>query len=223
MVTSDPIPTHTPDFDKIRDNLLQATGNKVYQEYSNEGGPINLREVDPAAIDDNFGTVFQAYGWPDMSDSRSVERDTVTYSDNDNFLHNLRVYPESPDKVIQKRYLNNFNVWLRTKPVTNPNPVIDTYAAHPALHRAHAVVPDLMTSVQEFFDAAYSQSANSDELTEFLYLEENAVAIEAAHMTYRILKRLIKQDDRYRQFDILFGTRPKGHNLIGDAHDELAL
>jgi len=91
----------------------------------------------------------------------------------------------------------------------------------PALHRAYAIVPDLMENIQVFFSETYNRfQGRSEAMTEFLAKPENADAIRAAHMAYRILGRLFKVRDEVFQLDQMFGAAESAQPIT-DVHKAL--
>lgn len=206
-----------------RANLSEIVKNSEYLGYAKAQHPLMLNMVDPSKVaTDEFAEVFQKYRWPDEHDMVKIVGRTKTYENDRDFLYHLRVYSDEPKD--EGKHLNNFNVWLRTEPQEEFDPTLlqsSAYGMQPALHRAYAIAPDLMENVQTFFSETYNRfKGRPEEMNEFLGKPENADAIRAAHMTYRILGRLFKVQDEKLQLDQMFGDATSAQPLT-DVHKAL--
>jgi len=220
MITHDPIPSNNDGtLEAIREDIIEAIDNSEYQRYAHGEGilPANVVTIDTADAAWDF---VSSQEWPDATDT-DIRTDSVTFESDEEFLDALRNY-DNPN------YLNNFNVLLRTLVAedaqgTNVEGFLEKiYATKPVLFRMYALAPDLIAPVQAFYKEATRIYGRNDELTAFLEQTENSSVIEATHLTYKIMKRLFKKDDQYRQMKTLYASH-EGAKLIHDAHEELAL
>lgn len=206
-----------------RANLSEIVKNADYITYAQPRIPLMLNAVNQEqAATDEFSNMFHKYRWPDEHDKEMITGKTKIYENDREFLYYLRVYSDEPEE--RDKYLNNFNVWLRTKPQEEFDPVNmqdATYGMQPALHRAYAIAPDLMENLQVFFSQSYEKfKGRADEMTEFLAQPTNADVIKAAHMAYRILGRLVKHTDQILQMDNMY-SKPEVAKPIIDVHKAL--
>jgi hypothetical protein len=224
MTTHDPIPGYKDgSFEAMREDIIEVIDNNPkYLHYAQGKGVLPANEIITDMSDAAWDFV-SSHEWPDATDS-DIRTNSVTFDSDEEFLDALRNY-DNPN------YLNNFNVLLRTLVAVDARGTnIDAgafaekiYATKPVLFRMYALAPELIALIQAFYIEAAKQYERSDDLTSFLKQPENEPIIEATHLTYKIMKRLFKKDDQYRQMRALFGSDTAGAELIFDAHDELAL
>jgi len=207
-----------------RNSLKEIIRSSKYERYTDSKVPLIEEFLDQQITDsDEFIEVKALYDWPESVDRFAFKHLQREYRDNKDFLYHLRVPPsEGDDPDHKRRYLNNFNVWLRTKPsnVLNPEDIQEgAYSFQPALHRGYVLAPDLLENLQIFFSSARSR-LDADELTKFLALPENKEIVAGAHMAYQILGRLFKHADMYIQMKNMFNDDSNAQPIY-DIHKAL--
>jgi hypothetical protein len=199
------------------EQIADAVRNETYLTYAfghdRAFQPLFENEVDPnVRTSDDFKTIKDGLGWPDQSDARKVAP-PYAYESKEEFLSELFDAEETADelkqvgdeynaKIFKKKDLNNLRLLLTVKPAEvdkdgkrmgeMDNFVLDRIGATPALLRARVVAPDLMNGLNELFAANHSFR----ELKELL--ENNDDAVAGMYMAYRIMGRLVKEDDPQR-------------------------
>lgn len=200
--------------------LEAALENPLYQAFAEHPAMINLDEV-PASLRDSeeFQAFVEQFGWPSASDGDDAIALPTQFASMDQFRDALTRGIDIDDETL---YLNNFKVWLAMVPSTDidfMSSMTQAYAANPALHRGWQIAPELFIPLQQ----AYSELAKESNFpSEAALRDESAIpVVEAAHMAYQILGRLLKKGDTRQQIEIVFG-RPSSAQDITSADTALS-
>ncbi|HRF28936.1 MAG TPA: hypothetical protein PL051_04875 [Candidatus Saccharibacteria bacterium] len=174
------------------------------------GGPLT-RDAFPLEVTHSTGfrEADSVFGWPDIED-RDI-RAPHDYSDAD-FIANLydnNAYNKNP------RSLGNFTARLRANPILDMRDasakLSDLYGLSPELHRAYAVMPEVMFALNTIFNEL-AQFASNEERVAWLKLPANADIVTVTNMVYRIMGRLVRASDK---------RDAEGKPLVSDAHTAL--
>lgn len=184
-------------------SLREAISKPEYQDYafSYEVRYSSLIQKQvPVAIQNSeeFRRTVEVVQWPDDSDTKEVVP-PYDYADPQEFIDSLFGRKDGRDTTQDRKFLNNFNALLRYEPATideqgtvHPNTTggIESRAASmtPALLRAQCIIPDLLAGLRLELADKRGQAARE-------VYETNRDVVAGAYMAYRILGRLVKQDD----------------------------
>jgi hypothetical protein len=183
-----------------------------------DGRAIKLDEV---ADTPEILRAAELLGWPEETEPIG---NVVEYENDGEFFHYFIENPNDSDKG-----LNNFHMFLSAQParldekgvgigldegLDNGSVRIDDYAygTAPFLIRAHAAFPKLMGATHEAMRSfrTFREAVNYPEV------------VRAAHMTYRLLPRVMMVDDNERQQYVLGMETPLPDTpILLDAHDRL--
>ncbi|HCR55702.1 TPA: hypothetical protein DIV49_01910 [Candidatus Saccharibacteria bacterium] len=156
-----------------------------------------------------FREADSVFGWPDLED-RGITP-PHDYSDVD-FVANL--YDNDAHNK-NPRSLGNFTARLRAKPILDMRDasakLSDLYGICPELHRAYAVMPEVMFALNTIFNEL-AQLANNEARVAWLGLPANADIVTVTNMVYRIMGRLVRASDK---------RDAEGKPLVSDAHTAL--
>lgn len=187
------------EYSAARRGLHDALENLDYLDYTLDIGPLTLADIarTPAASSDRMHEVVAEFGWPSGKEDGVLES-TQRFSSNREFLESLRPVDEYGAQFVG---MNRFFNLTSVAPIYEPVEVgrgIDLQGLNPVVHRAHALAPDLfdnLTITLNKLRERYSLIDNTDHLYEELVQSRNEDVVEAMHMAYLIMGRLIKVND----------------------------
>lgn len=218
MSHHDAYPNNPGAYNRLASNLEQLhlgvnnIDNQIYAQ-SNRLLPIELVEPDRLA-DPAFQEVLGIYDWPNLTDDGIIET-AKEYANAREFLQSIpRVHEFGPASLSSMHMFNLFAHRPIRRYEDSNGYVLAANGVMPALHRAHALAPDLMEPLQEVLFELYQQSRaardsddDDDKLMQLLLEPNNADVVEAMYMAYRITGSLFKVDDNDRINEVT-GTKP---------------
>ena len=205
----------------VHETLNQVIGNPTYQAYASEHGPLPLDDV-PSDLRarNEFDQVVDYFGWPGRRDADI--KPGPQFTDIDEFRQALAA------RKREFAHLNNFVAWVSQRPsldaLDTTQPMERIYGRSPALHRLHAVAPDLAGSVQVLVtDIRRRTGTHTADMEQELSRPDNRTLLEAVHLTYRIAGRLFTVNDRRLQHALLLpGGDPTNSGDVTSVLEELA-
>ena len=200
-------------------SLVEILGDEKLQEYAFDGdAALMLNQVpDDVRGSDNFQRMLGVIGWPDEEDARNMEpvgryqdlRDFMDASFSPSFVD------EAGQLITRSDELNNFHALMRYKPAEigqDGQAIVDQQSVeskvastHPALMRAQALVPDLLSELRVRFDAQATEKKPYPSTMEVY--ESDPYVVQAAYTAYRVIGRLVSRYDL--QISALLNGRDK--------------
>lgn len=186
-----------------RAQLHEAVNNLDYLAYAINEGPLEIDEVVASRrMDNDFIDAANEYGWPDIARDGEV-KPVISYATDQEFMESLK---PSDEYGKAKLISNYFFSLLRQDPIKPNDKVTNCESAYRelgkilALHRAHALAPDLFDNLRITLNEIVKQyrelrPVDVDHIDGALHREENQEIMQAIHMSYRILGRLLKRSD----------------------------
>lgn len=186
------------EYTAARRNLHDALENLDNLQYATEGGPLVLSQVSrERTIDPEFQEVVAQVGWPSHFEDSMIEPVTDYHTHRD-FLESMR--PES-SRGTHRVSSDHFFIMLRQQPISSIDQATTSenfLGIYPVLRRAHVLAPDLFRNLQASLakiTARYSIIGEEDRVYEALLEPQNEEVVEALHMAYEIMGRLLKVND----------------------------
>lgn len=208
---------HEPGHDHLDDTdarLEDALNDEVIRGYIEGNGPLTIAEL-PAelATSEQFAHFVNEYDWPRRQNAGGIT--PVRDYESPEFFWRC-MYDDTLPRTLR---LNNFRNRLAVRPIENTadaTRIIDVYGFEPALHRAYMVARPLMEPLREIAD-----SVNLDNQNFQAVAEQHPTAPVAAYAAYRLLGRLITQDDNAIGLQHMRGQADPNTPLVTDAHEYL--
>ena len=205
-------PNH--EYSEARAALKAALENVDYLSYSIGSGPLLVEEITDGTKSDILTETIDEYQWP--SDVDAIIEPVEEQPSNEAFLDSMK----EGDRPLHTQPLYTFLSTMPTQAeeVSGRGWIFDIYGQIPVVHRAHALAPELFdnlatvlsalnrryptthaiedprVSVKEWTYELLSKPT-ADNLYNYLREKENQDIVEAMHMAYRIMGRLMKVND----------------------------
>lgn len=177
---------HERGVQKSLDDWLQ---DERLTELANERGPLYVEELPPSIIaSEEFQTVLANFGWPDKVNTGGLVG------------HEFVSDAEFWDALCNKDNpltLNNFIGELIQEPRDH---FAGQYGYLPASHRVNLVAPDFMQALRPALGAEWDRVA---EAYDARYLTSPQELQTAAHLAYKLMCRLITNQDSRKKLEFL--------------------
>ncbi len=190
------------DYATAREGLHNALENLDYVDYALDSAPLTFGALAQTQhTREKVHAVVAEFGWPSKLADSLIEP-VQNFPSNRAFLNSLKpINPiegeAGPLHIASGHFFNLISVL----PIDEPQEAkrgIDLSGLYPVVHRAHAVAPDFFGNLAHVLNKLrerYSIVGETDFLYEELLKPQNDEVVEAMHMAYRIMGRLIKVDD----------------------------
>lgn len=212
-----------------REVIAEALWDSTYYDYAVHRGQIEVKDVAPAIRDSPaFQEFIAEFGWPNARDDNGIEPpnlyETEDEPDYEAFLNAfLSRSKDKEGKADTIADLNNFRMWLIAEPSDKPpsGGVDQIYATHPTLHRLYVLMPELMSAVRKLVKDINDRNPDHTDFSREMSAGVNEELVKAIYLIYQVAGRLLKADDRQRQWKILGLPSERQPSKITDAHQEL--
>lgn len=200
--------------------LHDALADEQLQAYLDGEGPLRIHEL-PRELSTSsaFEAFVNEYDWPNGGNAGKIAP-VHDYDDAPDFWKNTY------DDTDPEKYLNNFSIWLETKPVISAKDATrtaDFVGFNPALHRGYVVAESLLSPLREIIrttpnlHVAHQHHAAMEKLGQL-----HPEVPEAAYAAYRLFGRLMTKNDMRLAISKMSGWRSaEGVADITDAHHTL--
>lgn len=202
-------PNH--EYSEARAALKAALENVDYLSYSIGSGPLLVEEIPDEVKSDILTQTIDEYQWP--TDVDAIIEPVEEQPSNESFLDSMK----EGDRPLHTQPLYTFLSAMpaRADEASGRGWIFDVYGQLPVVHRAHALAPDLFDNLATVLDALQKRyptthalenprtrvtrealmQPTSDNLYNYLREQNNQDVVEAMHMAYRIMGRLLKVND----------------------------
>lgn len=214
MTFSDHDPGHEQD-DNVDSRLEAALNDETLQRYLEGSGPLTIAELpEELRLSEAFESFVGQYDWPSHQNADAISP-VREYEDPATFWRCMY-----DDALPASLRLTNFRNWLAVRPIesiTEARRGIDLWGFKPPLHRAYAVAEPFMDSLREIVNMVEPGTQNC-----YAVAEQHPRVPEAAYAAYRLLGRLVVEDDIATASRHLRGGQADPDSpIVTDAHEYL--